>query len=130
MCLRAVAQHDNKADKDTVGMSSYSAFVQHSEHLYSALKHLAEEGTTTRNVVLSTPQEDGFLAWWSLNSTFTQALAGRQGSVMSQFTAAHAKPAKNTVETKAKLIVVDNAIKNGRKSWANMSQSRCSGPPM
>ena len=99
-CLRAAAQHENKADKHTVSISSYSAFEQHSEHLYSALKHLMEEGTTARNVVLSTPQEDGFLAWWSLSSTFSQALAGRQGSVMSQFTAAHAKPARNTSETK------------------------------
>ena len=30
---------------------------------------------------------------------------------MNQFTAAHAKAAKNTAETKTKLIVVDNAIK-------------------
>ena len=85
-CLRAVAKHEDKADRNTVGISSYSVFEPHAEHLYSALKHLTEEGTTARNVVLSTPQEDGFLAWWSLNPTFTQALAGRQGSVISQFT--------------------------------------------
>ena len=66
-----------------MGISNYSHLAIRIEDLYAALKHLTEEGTTARNLVLSTPQEDGFLAWWSLDSTFTQALAGRQGSVMS-----------------------------------------------
>ena len=92
-------------------MSNYPHFVSRAEDLYAALKHLTEEKSTARQVVSSTPGEDGFLAWWSLNSTFTQALAGRQGAVMNQFTASHSKPAKNTNETKAKLIEVDNAIK-------------------
>ena len=44
-------------------------------------------------------------------STFTQALAARQGAVMSQFTNTHSKPGKNPAETRIKLIEVDNATK-------------------
>ena len=93
-CLKAVAQQESKPDKDTVGTSPYSQFAARAEDLYAALKHLTEEKSTARQVVMSTPREDGFLAWWSLNSTFTQALAGRQGAVMNQFTASHSKAAK------------------------------------
>ena len=82
-----------------------------SESLYSALKHLTEDASAARRVITSTPKEDGFTAWWNLSSTFTQALAARQGAVMSQFTNTHSKPGENPAETRAKLIEVDNAIK-------------------
>ena len=78
-CLKSVAQLEDKPDRETVGLSSYSQFATRVEDLYAALKHLTEEKTTARQVAISTPGEDGFLAWWSLNSTFTQALAGRHG---------------------------------------------------
>ena len=97
-CLKAVAKMSQRASKEMVASSpDHASLAYRSEGLYSALKHLTEEKTTARRVVNSTPQEDGFTAWWSLNSTFTQALASRQSVVMSQFTACHAKSAKNQV---------------------------------
>ena len=91
--------------------STYSQLASYSESLYSALKHLTEDASAARRVITSTPKEDGFTAWWSLSSTFTQALAARQGAVMSQFTNTHSRPGKNPAETRVKLIEVDNAIK-------------------
>ena len=110
-CLKQVAKHETRPDAEVVGVSNYSELASRSESLYSALKHLTEEGSAARRVINSTPQEDGFAAWWNLNSTFTQALAARQGTAMSQFTNTHWKPGNNPAETRTKLIEVDNAIK-------------------
>ena len=94
-CLKLVAKEDKQPDSDTVGVSTYSTLADKSEALYSALKHLTEEGTAARRVITSTPKEDGVTAWWRLNATFTQALAARQGAVMPQFTNTHSKAGKN-----------------------------------
>ena len=94
-CLKLVAKEDKQPDFETVGLSPCSTLSERSADLYSALKHLTEEGTAARRVITSTPKEDGFTAWWRLNATFTQALAARQGAVMSQFTNTHSKPGKN-----------------------------------
>ena len=111
-CLKEVTKEDHKPDADTVACSSkFAHLADRSEALYSALKHLTEEGSAARRVITSTPKEDGYSAWWSLCSTFTQALAARQGAVMSQFTNTHSKPGKNPGETRMKLIEVDNATK-------------------
>ena len=93
-CLKLGAKQDKQPDSETVGLSTYSTLAVQSESLYSALKHLTEEGTAARRVITSTPKEDGFTAWWRLNTTFTQALAARQGAVMSLFTNTHSKPGK------------------------------------
>ena len=92
-CLKQVAKQEQRADKELVRISVLGDFEKHAECLYSALKHLTEEGSAARRVVTSTPGEDGYTAWWNLNSAFTQALAARQGLVMSQLTA-NAKPSK------------------------------------
>ena len=110
-CLKLVAKQDKQPDFETVAVSTYSHLSTQSESLYSALKHLTEEGTAARRVITSTPKEDGYAAWWSLNATFTQALAARQGAVMAQFTSTHSKPGKHPAETRSKLIEVDNAVK-------------------
>ena len=95
-CLKLVAKEDKQPDSETVGLSMHSTLSETSEALYSALKHLTEEGTAARRVITSTPKEDGFTAWWRLNATFTQALAARQGAVMSQFTNTHSKPGETS----------------------------------
>ena len=93
-CLKLVAKQDKQPDSELVELSAHSALAVQSEALYSALKHLTEEGTAARRVITSTPKEDGYSAWWSLNATFTQALAARQGAVMAQFTSTHSKAGK------------------------------------
>ena len=98
-CLKEVAKAETRPDTDTVACSSFGHLADRSETLYTALKHLTEEGSAARRVITSTPKEDGYSAWWSLCSTFTQALAARQGSVMSLFTNTHSKPGKNPGET-------------------------------
>ena len=110
-CLSRTGTTDVKPDKNTVSLSEFAHLADRAEALYSALKHLTEEGSAARRVITSTPREDGYAAWWSLNSTFTQALAARQGAVMSQFTMTHAKASKSPGETRTKLIEVDNATK-------------------
>ena len=95
-CLKEVSKEDRKPDADTVACSvKFAHLADRSEALYSVLKHLTEEGSVARRVITSTPKEDGYSAWWSLCSTFTQALAARQGAVMSHFTTTHSKPGKN-----------------------------------
>ena len=94
-CLQTTAAVESKPDRDTAGSSVFAHLADRAEALYSALKHLTEEGSAARRVITSTPKEDGFAAWWSLNSTFTQALAARQGAVMSQFSNTHSKPGKH-----------------------------------
>ena len=110
-CLQRTAAADNKPDKDVVSTSEFSHLADRAESLYSALKHLTEEGSAARRVITSTPKEDGFAAWWGLNATFTQALAARQGQVMALFTNTHSRPSKHPAETRHKLIEVDNATK-------------------
>ena len=110
-CLKAVAKHEERPDADVVALSMHGHLASHSDSLYSALKHLTADGSAAKRVITSTQKEDGFTAWWSLNATFTQALAARQGAVMAQFTSTHSKPGKNPAETRVKLIEVDNAIK-------------------
>ena len=110
-CLKEVAKAETKPDAETVACSTFGHLADRTEALYSALKHLTEEGSAARRVITSTPREDGYSAWWSLCSTFTQALAARQGAVMSQFTNTHSKPGKIPADTRIKLIEVDNATK-------------------
>ena len=51
---------DSKPNKDSVGTNcEYLVFAVQVDDLYAALKHLTEEKTTARQVVMSTPQEDG-----------------------------------------------------------------------
>ena len=76
-----------------------------------AIKHLTEEGSMARKIVLSAPGEYGFTTWWCLHNTFTRNLTARQGAVMTEFAATHSKPGKNPSETRTKLLEVDTAAK-------------------
>ena len=85
--------------------------AKHAESLHMAIKHLTEEGSMARKIVLSAPGEDGFTTWWCLHNTFTRNLTARQGAVMTEFAATHSKPGKNPSETRTKLLEVDTAAK-------------------
>ena len=50
-CLKLVAKQDKQPDSELVELSAYSALAVQSEALYSALKHLTEEGTAARRVI-------------------------------------------------------------------------------
>ena len=110
-CLKAVAKFESRAEAGMLGASGFGTLATHAESLHMAIKHLTEEGSTARKVVLSSPKEDGFTTWWCLNKHFTQTLAPRQGAVMTQFAATHSKPGKNPAETRTKLLEVDAAAK-------------------
>ena len=110
-CLRAVAKFESKPDAQTIGQSPHSEMAKHAESLHMAIKHLTEEGSMARKIVLSAPGEDGFTTWWCLHNTFTRNLTARQGAVMTEFAATHSKPGKNPSETRTKLLEVDTAAK-------------------
>ena len=130
-CLQSTAAADDKPDQSIVSLSSeFSHLADRAEALYSALKHLTEEGSAARRVITSTPKEDGFAAWWSLNSTFTQALAARQGAVMSQFTNTHSKPGKNLPKPGISSSRWTTPSSDGAKSWARTYPKQCFVPPM
>ena len=132
-CLKLVAKEDKEPDIETVGLSSYSTLSDRSADIYSALKHLTEEGTAARRVITSTPKEDGFTAWWRLNTTFTQALAARQGAVMSLFTNTHSKPGKtsrDSIKTDRSGQRCEKVVRSHgrRRTRSNAENSICRDP--
>ena len=71
-CLRSVAKFESRPDSNMVGQSQHAAMAIHAEALYMAIKHLTEEGSMARKIILSTSGEDGVTVWWSLHNTFTR----------------------------------------------------------
>ena len=59
-CLKEIAKSEMKPDSETVSLSNFGHLADRSESLYSALKHLTEDGSAARRVITSTPKEDGF----------------------------------------------------------------------
>ena len=62
-CLKKTATAEAKPDQEAVAISEFSHLADRAEALYSALKHLTEDGSAARRVITSTPKEDGFAAW-------------------------------------------------------------------
>ena len=124
-CLRAVAKFESKPDASVIGQSAHAAMATYADSLHMAIKHLTEEGSMARNIVLSAPGEDGFTTWWCLHNTFTRNLTARQGAVMTDFAASHGKPGKNPSETRTKLLEVDTAAKKWEEIMGTISPNRC-----
>ena len=98
MLIKVEKEGTGAANRDWVSQKDIVMSAE-SEVLWRTLKHLTEDNSEPRKVVMSVMHEDGFAAWSRLNARYGLALAAGQGQVLAQF-ASMVKVTKTPAETR------------------------------
>ena len=81
------------------------------EEMFTVLKMYTESGSQARDIVVNTPENNGFVAWQRLFAHYQPELAAREGQALSNVLLMQTKRAKNQAELRGLIVELEGKVR-------------------